>query len=500
MEAGDVRFVGTPQGLSQSYSVVEPHDKLSVLWSFIKTHLKSKVIVFFATGKQVRFAYDSFCKLRPGIPLLHIHGNMKQAKRTDMYDLFCRTSCAVLFATDIASRGLDFPDVEWVVQVDCPDDVSSYVHRVGRTARFRSNGRAMLFLNKGSEESFLKRLEARKLRLNPTRINPERITSITPRIAALVAQSQSLKSVAQRAFLFYLKSVHRQGDKEVFNAVDMDHAAFATSLGLAAPPKVTFKGEAKRGSTTAAAAKMGDGKTVFGYRPRVEGDKTKKSAKKRSLEEKDGDIDDDDGGDDGDILVMKKADLQAQSKSGSVSGEEVAENEEVPLPAPAARKRKRIKLDILKHGSSGNRIVFSDDGTAMRASDALRAELGVANDPDAAEGDARDIEAYASVVAKRLEETAEQDKARERERVRAKHLKRKEKLRGKRIDAADAANHGDLDGGDSDSSRDDEFSAALARIAARDREASGDGSEASDVDDMDLAEQALRILEQRRHG
>ena len=42
---------------------------------------------------------------------------------------------SVLFATDIAARGLDFPTVDWVVQADCPEDVPSYIHRVGRTAR-----------------------------------------------------------------------------------------------------------------------------------------------------------------------------------------------------------------------------------------------------------------------------------------------------------------------------------------------------------------------------
>ena len=42
----------------------------------------------------------------------------------------------MLFATDIAARGLDFPTVDWVLQVDCPEDVPAYIHRVGRTARY----------------------------------------------------------------------------------------------------------------------------------------------------------------------------------------------------------------------------------------------------------------------------------------------------------------------------------------------------------------------------
>jgi superfamily II DNA/RNA helicase len=47
----------------------------------------------------------------------------------------------VLFATDIAARGLDFPTVDWVLQLDCPEDSAAYIHRVGRTARWGGSGR-----------------------------------------------------------------------------------------------------------------------------------------------------------------------------------------------------------------------------------------------------------------------------------------------------------------------------------------------------------------------
>lgn len=52
--------------------------------------------------------------------------------------LTLQAKAMVLFATDVAARGLDFPDVDWVVQMDCPEDVPAYIHRVGRTARFKS--------------------------------------------------------------------------------------------------------------------------------------------------------------------------------------------------------------------------------------------------------------------------------------------------------------------------------------------------------------------------
>lgn len=50
----------------------------------------------------------------------------------------------VLIATDIAARGLDFPALDWVVQLDCPEDPAAYIHRVGRTARYVSGVHAAM--------------------------------------------------------------------------------------------------------------------------------------------------------------------------------------------------------------------------------------------------------------------------------------------------------------------------------------------------------------------
>ena len=56
-------------------------------------------------------------------------------KRMGVFYEFCEAKAMVLFATDIAARGLDFPTVDWVLQMDCPEDSAAYIHRVGRTAR-----------------------------------------------------------------------------------------------------------------------------------------------------------------------------------------------------------------------------------------------------------------------------------------------------------------------------------------------------------------------------
>ena len=55
---------------------------------------------------KVRYVYESFCKLRPGMSVLALHGAMQQLKRVAVYNEFCSKQRAVLFATDIAARGL----------------------------------------------------------------------------------------------------------------------------------------------------------------------------------------------------------------------------------------------------------------------------------------------------------------------------------------------------------------------------------------------------------
>lgn len=61
----------------------------------------------------------------------------------------------VLVATDVASKGLDFPGIQHVINYDMPDDIENYVHRIGRTGRSGQQGVATTFVNKANDESVL---------------------------------------------------------------------------------------------------------------------------------------------------------------------------------------------------------------------------------------------------------------------------------------------------------------------------------------------------------
>ncbi|CAI5533032.1 unnamed protein product [Closterium sp. Naga37s-1] len=203
----------TPLRLQQTVMVVEASQKLDVLWSFLRNHLQKKTVVFLSSCKQVKFVFEAFRRLRPGIALKLLHGRMKQMTRLASFYDFCEADHAVLFATDIAARGLDFPAVDWVVQADCPDDVATYIHRVGRTARFNASGRSLLLLTP-SEKAMLPLLEAAKIPFSLTKANPAKMQPIAQALAALLSKDSEIKYLAQRSLVTYLRSVHLQSNKE----------------------------------------------------------------------------------------------------------------------------------------------------------------------------------------------------------------------------------------------------------------------------------------------
>ncbi|XP_055643970.1 probable ATP-dependent RNA helicase DDX10 [Toxorhynchites rutilus septentrionalis] len=230
----------TPNRLQQNYVVLELGDKLMMLWSFLKAHSKQKIIVFFATCKQVKYFYQIFRKLRPNILLLPLYGGMNQEKRNNIYGEFCTRNNVCLMATDIASRGLDFPKVNWVVQLDCPEDTTQYIHRAGRTARLNTSGESLLVLLPQEEEGVVAMLEKTKVPINKISIDQKQLFSPIVKIQSFLAQSPELKETAKRAFIAYVKSVALMKNKKIFDVAKLDLDSYAKSLGLLVAPRVRF--------------------------------------------------------------------------------------------------------------------------------------------------------------------------------------------------------------------------------------------------------------------
>ncbi len=134
------------KNVSHFVMFVEMDDKRFFLERFIKDNPGSKIIVFVRT--RVRAERVAKAMERVHIDTVTIHGDKKQDDRTEVMKKFKEGRCRIMIATDISARGIDVPDVDYVINYDLPDEPKNYVHRVGRTGRGINLGEAISFCSK----------------------------------------------------------------------------------------------------------------------------------------------------------------------------------------------------------------------------------------------------------------------------------------------------------------------------------------------------------------
>ncbi|OII73119.1 RNA SFII helicase [Cryptosporidium ubiquitum] len=264
LECFSLDNVGTlPRYLQQLYIKVDIHEKIDTLFNFLRTHNNKKIIVFVSCCKQVRFLSTVFTKLKIGCKILELHGKQSLQKRLEVVHSFYThdnstklnekvrlkstgrnsnffNEGSVLFCTDIASRGLDFPKIDWVIQLDVPENADTYIHRIGRTARYVSRGKSLLFLM-DNEIYFLKDLYEKGIdtlkKVTPNEY--EMRYTIHSSLQSLCASDQNIKDMAERAFSAYVKSLFILTPSDKRDGLEqLKFSAFALSLGLAIPPKI----------------------------------------------------------------------------------------------------------------------------------------------------------------------------------------------------------------------------------------------------------------------
>lgn len=406
----------TPTALQQNYVVVNQEDKITMLWSFIKSHLKQKSIVFLSSCKQVKYICEIFSKLRPGVSLLALYGTLHQDKRMAIYDEFCRRSKVILFATDIASRGLDFPVVSWVIQLDCPEDATAYIHRAGRTARHKAHGESLLVLTPSEEQSMLEELRGSKIPINQITIDPRQLFSPRAKMEAYLAQSTELKESAQRAFVAYIKSVYMMKNKNIFNVESINFDEYASSLGLVVTPRVRFLQRIKKRQEKQMKGENGESSDDSDSNEDVN---EKKKLNKIDLYALMADDSDDDAG----LMTLKRKDHGIEESDDATPMEDIKEARKEKLITKAALAKKIIKKKIIpnkktQYDEEGNEIV----NTAKQLQSDLARDYGEADDGGI------DIEKAKEL----LREEDKFDRQRFKELVKLRHKEKKNKLKPKK--------------------------------------------------------------------
>ncbi|HON51834.1 MAG TPA: DEAD/DEAH box helicase [Bacteroidales bacterium] len=129
---------------------IEMDDKRFFLEQFIKEHQENKILVFVRT--KVRAERVKAAMARVQIHTETIHGDKPQKERNHIMKEFAAGTIQILIATDISARGIDIPNIDYVINYDMPEDAENYVHRIGRTGRGTKRGSSISFCSESEKE------------------------------------------------------------------------------------------------------------------------------------------------------------------------------------------------------------------------------------------------------------------------------------------------------------------------------------------------------------
>ncbi|QRR00874.1 DEAD/DEAH box helicase [Dyadobacter sandarakinus] len=145
------------KNIRHSVAFIAMDDKRFFLERVIKENPDSKILVFVRTKVRAERVFAALERM--GIGSLTIHGDKDQGDRLTAMNAFKKGDVKVLIATDVSARGIDIPNVDYVVNYDLPEQAENYVHRVGRTGRGIHKGTAVSFCAP-EEEAVLEEIES----------------------------------------------------------------------------------------------------------------------------------------------------------------------------------------------------------------------------------------------------------------------------------------------------------------------------------------------------
>lgn len=131
----------TAAHIKQTYCEVPMGRKMDALCLLLHSHNPQLAIIFCNTKRMTEEIAEYLTS--QGFPAAGLHGDMKQMQRTQVLNAFKKRTTTILVATDVAARGIDVDNIDYVINYDIPQNPEYYIHRIGRTARAGKSGAAI---------------------------------------------------------------------------------------------------------------------------------------------------------------------------------------------------------------------------------------------------------------------------------------------------------------------------------------------------------------------
>ena len=143
-------------GITQQAYICHEGQKPGIIKDIFKDESSERVILF--TSRKSKVKEISLMLKKQGFNVGEMHSDLSQSERDEIMFLYKSRKIDIIVATDILARGIDIDDIRIVINYDVPRDCDDYIHRIGRTARAGTKGRAITFVSEEDQEYF-KRIE-----------------------------------------------------------------------------------------------------------------------------------------------------------------------------------------------------------------------------------------------------------------------------------------------------------------------------------------------------
>ncbi|KAG8456029.1 hypothetical protein GDO86_002005 [Hymenochirus boettgeri] len=226
----------TPMRLQNYYMICKADEKFNNLVAFLQQRKKEKHLVFFSTCACVEYYGKALETLIKKVKVMCIHGKMKH-KRNKIFTEFRKLNSGVLVCTDVMARGIDIPEVNWVLQYDPPSSASAFVHRCGRTARIGHHGSALVFLLP-MEESYVNFLSINQKCPLQEMTDLESSDDCLPQLKAMAECDRAMFEKGMKAFVSYVQAYAKHECNLIFRVKDLDFCSLARGFGLLRMPRM----------------------------------------------------------------------------------------------------------------------------------------------------------------------------------------------------------------------------------------------------------------------
>ncbi len=223
----------TIEDIEQSYLYVPSNRKKDALSMLIKFYQPHRALIFCNTKKMVDELNEFLTDLHFSVE--SIHSDIKQDQRTSVMQGFKHGRTSILIATDIAARGIDVNDIDFVINYDLPQNTEYYIHRIGRTGRAGKSGRSITICSSKREINIMRSIayevksEINQMNL-PSHGDIQKLNSIK----AISAMEEAIQSEIQPSFLEMADKLAKKG----YSEKNIAAAALQLHFAIDAPPDI----------------------------------------------------------------------------------------------------------------------------------------------------------------------------------------------------------------------------------------------------------------------